>query len=74
MPGQVVQALKSIAKKYQVTPSQIALNWVVNANGNTILAISGATKVGQARDNADSMKFELLEDDICYLNEVSSSF
>ncbi|MEX0999492.1 MAG: aldo/keto reductase [Thermodesulfobacteriota bacterium] len=72
--SQVVQALKSIAKKYQVTPSQIALNWVVNANGNTILAIPGATKVGQARDNADSMKFELSEDDISYLNEVSSSF
>ncbi len=72
--SQVVQALKSIAKKYQVTPSQVALNWVINANGETILAIPGATKVGQARDNADAMKFELSEDDIYYLNEVSSSF
>jgi len=72
--SQVVKALKSIAKKYQVTPSQIALNWVINSNGDTIVTIPGATKVGQARDNAEAMKFELSEDDICYLNEVSSSF
>ena len=72
--SQVVKALKSIAKKYQVTPSQIALSWVINSNGDTIVTIPGATKVGQARDNAEAMKFELSEDDICYLNEVSSSF
>lgn len=72
--SQVVQALKGIAKKYQVTPSQVAINWVIKANGDTVFAIPGATKVGQAQDNADAMKFELSEDDIYYLNEVSSSF
>lgn len=72
--SQVVQALKSIAKKYQVTPSQVALNWVINANSKTTLAIPGATKVGQARDNADAMKFELSDDDISHLDEVSSLF
>jgi len=70
----VVEALKSIALKYQVTPSQIALNWVINSKGNTVVTIAGATKVGQATDNAGAMKFELSEDDISYLNEVSSSF
>ncbi|GJM15956.1 MAG: oxidoreductase [Thermodesulfobacteriota bacterium] len=72
--SQVIEALKSIAKKYQVTPSQIALNWVINSNGSTIVTIPGATKVGQARDNAEAIKFELSEDDISYLNDVSSSF
>jgi len=70
----VVEALKSIALKYQVTPSQIALNWVINVQGETIVTIPGATKVGQATDNAGAMKFELSEDDLGYLNEVSSSF
>jgi len=70
----VIEALKSIALKYQVTPSQIALNWVINAHGETIVTIAGATKIGQAADNAGAMKFELSEDDISYLNEVSSSF
>ena len=70
----VVEVLKSIGLKYQVTPSQIALNWVINAHGETIVTIPGATKVGQASDNAGAMNFELSEDDIDYLNEVSSSF
>lgn len=71
---QVVHVLKKIAEKYDVTPSQAALNWVVNAHGDIILAIPGATKLTQAQDNADSMKFELSEDEILQLNDASSSF
>lgn len=70
----VVEALKTIATKYQVTPSQVALNWVINRNGSIVVAIPGATKVGQAVDNAGAMRFDLSEDDIAYLNEVSSGF
>jgi aryl-alcohol dehydrogenase-like predicted oxidoreductase len=70
----VIEALKSIALKYQVSPSQIALNWVINANGETVFAIPGATKAGHALDNAGAMNFELSEDEIVYLNEVSISF
>ena len=47
---------------------------MINAHGETIVTIAGATRVGQATDNAGAMKFELSEDDISYLNEVSSSF
>ncbi|MEM7007928.1 MAG: aldo/keto reductase [Thermodesulfobacteriota bacterium] len=68
----VINALKSIALKYQVTPSQVALNWVINSNGETIVAIPGATTRGQASDNAGAMSFELSQDDIVYLNDVSS--
>jgi aryl-alcohol dehydrogenase-like predicted oxidoreductase len=74
MSSSVVQALKSIALKYQVTPSQIALNWVINVQGETVVTIPGATKVGQASDNSRTMNFELSEDDLGYLSEVSSSF
>ena len=70
----MVEALKSIAKKYQVTPSQVALNWVINSQGDAIVTIPGATKVGQARDNAEAMKFELSKDEIAFLNEVSHLF
>ena len=70
----VVKALKSIALKYQVTPSQIALNWVINVQGETVVTISGATKAGQASDNSGTMDFELSEDDLGYLSEVSFSF
>lgn len=70
----VVRALKSIALKYQVTPSQVALNWVINSQGDTVIAIPGATKPGHAEDNAGAMKFELSQDEVSFLNEVSSSF
>jgi len=70
----VIESLKSIALKYQVSPSQVALNWVINANGQTVFAIPGATKAGHALDNGGAMKFELSEDDIDYLNEVSRAF
>ena len=70
----VIEALKSIALKYQVTPSQIALNWVINVQGEIVVSIPGATKVGQASDNAGTMNFELSVDDLGYLSEVSSSF
>lgn len=70
----VIEALKSIALKYQVTPSQIALNWVINVQGETVVSIPGVTKVGQASDNAGTMSFELSVDDLGYLSEVSSSF
>jgi len=70
----LVGVLKSVSKKYQVTPSQAALNWVVNSNGDTVFAIPGATKTGQVEDNAASMKFELSVDDLDYLSEMSAPF
>jgi len=39
-----------------------------------VVAIPGATKADQAKDNADSMKFRLSQDELDYLDEVSSPF
>jgi len=72
--GAVVGALKTIAQKYQATPSQVALNWVINSNGDSVFAVPGATKTGQAEDNAGAMRFELSADDVDYLNEMSAPF
>ena len=70
----LVEALKNVSKKYQITPSQAALNWVINSNGDTVFAIPGATKTGQAEDNAASMRFELSQDDMEYLSDMSAPF
>ena len=70
----LVTALKAVSKKYQVTPSQAALNWVINSSGDTVLAIPGATRAGQAEDNAASFKFDLSADDMEYLREMSAPF
>lgn len=70
----IIDALKEIAEKYGATPAQIALNWVTQFHGNTVVAIPGATKVQQAEDNAGSMKFKLTDDQLAYLDKVSQDF
>ncbi len=70
----VIEALKVLAGKYKVTPSQIALNWAIQFHGDMVVAIPGATKAEQAKDNADSMKFKLTQDELDYLDKVSSPF
>lgn len=67
----VINVLKELAEKYQVTPSQIALNWLINFHGDTVIAIPGATKFSQAKDNVNSMKFKLNKDELDYLDNVS---
>ena len=43
----LVDALEEIALRYGATAGQVALNWLVNFNGDTVLSIPGATKVSQ---------------------------
>jgi len=70
----LINALRTLAEKYQVSISQIALNWIINFHGNTIVAIPGATSVEQARDNADSMRFRLTKDELDFLDRESSIY
>jgi aryl-alcohol dehydrogenase-like predicted oxidoreductase len=70
----VIELLKKFAEKYNATPSQVALNWLVNFHGYTVVAIPGATKVYQARDNANSMKFKLTDEEMHQLDSISASF
>ncbi len=68
----VVDVLAEIGAKYQATPAQVALNWVINARGTAVVTIPGATKVRQAQESAAAMKFQLSADEIARLDEVSA--
>lgn len=70
----VIEAVKKLAEKYLVTPAQIALNWVLQFHGEIVVAIPGATKPEQTKDNADAMKFKLTQDELDYLDEISRPF
>ncbi len=70
----LVAALEEMALKYQATPAQIALNWVIWFNGEVVVTIPGATKTKQAAENAGAMQFRLSEDDLARLDELSRSF
>jgi aryl-alcohol dehydrogenase-like predicted oxidoreductase len=67
----VINAVKDLAEKYQVTPAQIGLNWVIHFQGDMVVAIPGATNPEQAKDNVGAMRFKLTQDELNYLDEIS---
>jgi len=70
----VITLVKELALKYNVTPSQIALNWLIHYNGNTVVAIPGATKEIHVKENCGAMSFRLSDEDMLRLDKVSSIF
>ena len=69
----LVAALEEIAARYNVTAAQVALNWVINSQGETVVTIPGVTKVSQAQESAGAMKFMLTREEIAQLSKVSAS-
>jgi aryl-alcohol dehydrogenase-like predicted oxidoreductase len=67
----LINVMDEMAAKYEASIAQVALNWVINFNGNTVVTIPGATKVRQAEEAAGAMNFQLSEDDMARLDEVS---
>ncbi len=68
----VVAALASVAKAHGVSPAQVALRWLIQARGETVVAIPGASNVRQATANAGVLDFELSEEEVVGLDRVSS--
>jgi aryl-alcohol dehydrogenase-like predicted oxidoreductase len=67
----VVRVLEEIGARYNASAAQVALNWVITAQGDTVVTIPGVTKVSQAQESAGAMNFQLTKDEIEQLNEVS---
>jgi aryl-alcohol dehydrogenase-like predicted oxidoreductase len=70
----VAEMVKKLAVKYNATPSQVALNWLIHFSGNTVVAIPGATKATHAAENTGAMKFVLSKEDMHLLDEVSKNY
>jgi len=71
---EVVQVLDDVADAHDVTSAQVALNWLVNFHGETVVAIPGATKPQHAAQNAGVMKFHLSDADMARIDDVSRNF
>ena len=67
----LVQAMEEIGEKYNATPAQVALNWVIHFHGEMIVTIPGATNPRQAAESAGAMRFRLSEDELARLDELS---
>ena len=70
----LVTLIKELAVKYNVTTSQIALNWLINFHGETVVAIPGATKASHAKENTGAMTFRLSDDDMVRVDKESSIY
>jgi aryl-alcohol dehydrogenase-like predicted oxidoreductase len=70
----VIILVQELAQKYNVTPSQVALNWLIQYNGDTVVAIPGATKEIHVKENCGAMSFILSDEDMVRLDKVSSIF
>jgi len=69
----LVAALEDIAIQYKATAGQVALNWVINSQGDSIVTIPGVTKVSQAVESAGAMKFKLLDVEMARLDKLSQA-
>ena len=67
----LVNALEEIGKRYNATPAQVALNWVIHFQGETVVTIPGATNPRQAQESAAAMNFQLSPDELVQLDELS---
>ncbi len=70
----LIDVLEEIATKYDATPAQVALNWLIHFQAEAVVAIPGASKVEQAEQSAAAMKFQLSEEEMDRLDLVSRPF
>ncbi len=68
----LISAMQTLADKYTVEVSQVALNWVITAAGDTMFAIPGASSPQQARGNCRAMGWALTKSEWEWLGQLSS--
>lgn len=70
----LIETMGQIADSHKVTIAQIALNWLINFHGDTVVAIPGSTKSKQAEKNGQVMNFKLTKTELNDLEELSRDF
>jgi aryl-alcohol dehydrogenase-like predicted oxidoreductase len=70
----LVEALEEIASSHGVTAAQVAVNWLVNYQGELVVAIPGASKAHHAEESAGAMRFNLSDKEMARLDELSHPF
>ena len=67
----VVDVLKEIGSAHGVSPSQVALSWLLHQDGVTSIIV-GARKLYQLEDNLGAINVKLSADELSRLNDVSA--
>jgi aryl-alcohol dehydrogenase-like predicted oxidoreductase len=70
----LIDELVRIAESHNATVSQIALSWLVNYQGETVVAIPGATKASQSQLNGQTMSISLSTEELKSIADLSEEF
>ncbi|BAZ02302.1 aldo/keto reductase [Tolypothrix tenuis PCC 7101] len=65
----VISLLQKFGEKYERTPAQVALNWLI-AQGN-VIPIAGVKTAQQVKQNAGALGWRLSDDEVSELERVS---
>lgn len=65
----VLSVLREYGAKYEKTPAQVALNWLICQEG--VLPIPGAKNAAQAQQNAGALGWQLNSEEVTRLEQVS---
>jgi aryl-alcohol dehydrogenase-like predicted oxidoreductase len=68
----LIETLDHLAQQYGVSPTQIALNWLINTHGENVFAIPGASKKHHAEENVKALQFTLTVEEIEMVSNVSN--
>ncbi|MBN1798705.1 MAG: aldo/keto reductase [Spirochaetales bacterium] len=68
----LIELLKKIADKKGKSPAQIALSWLINRHGDSIVAIPGASKPKHAETNAQVLSIKFKASEIEELDSLST--
>ncbi len=68
----LISELKQLGEKYQKTPVQVALNWLIAQGG--VIPIPGAKNSKQAAENAGGAGWELSSEDVQQLSLLSLNY
>jgi aryl-alcohol dehydrogenase-like predicted oxidoreductase len=66
-----VEALRDIGAAHGASSSQVALAWLVRANGDTVVAIPGASRRRHAEENAGALALNLAPAEMDRLEQLS---
>lgn len=67
----LIKALEDIAGSHNCTASEVALSWIINYQGDSIVAIPGASKTEHMIQNIGAMTLKLSKEEMAKLDELS---
>jgi aryl-alcohol dehydrogenase-like predicted oxidoreductase len=66
-----IDAMRDIAAEHQATVGQVALAWLIDYYGDTVIPIAGASKPRHAEEAAGALKVQLSANELERLSEIS---